>query len=220
MRGCIGGCQRRRSRAAPTRPCAALLLRAGIKGLSRDDTSWLWPGRAKGPSKDLTWVLSVAMPHRRQRSLLEKAQGMAQRDQGRWAQRARAREPPRRVLILGIWVLKSNYRAPRSKPWTTKDDRALRAAVAARGPKWVAIGAELGRPPDSCKYRHREIAGGDAMRKGAWDADEDARLQQAVEKARGSVAVVFVGGCAGRPAVDGIFESRCCFAVPASPEPL
>ena len=42
----------------------------------------------------------------------------------------------------------------------------------------------------------------------------------AVEKARGSVAGVFVGGCAGIPAVDGIFESRCCFAVPASPEPL
>ena len=67
----------------------------------------------------------------------------------------------------------------KNKRWGVEDSAALRSLVEQRGRDWVAIGAELGRLPDSCRDRWRKIDKPYAS--GKWSEAEVAALRAAVE---------------------------------------
>jgi hypothetical protein len=87
------------------------------------------------------------------------------------------------------YLLKDGMVAERKGAWTADEDGMLQEAVQLNdGKNWVAIAALVpGRIKSQCKYRwhnflkHRIVNGGAAERKGAWTADEDGMLQEAVQ---------------------------------------
>ncbi|KAH7042828.1 Homeodomain-like protein [Macrophomina phaseolina] len=78
--------------------------------------------------------------------------------------------------------------APRQRVWWTDDeDRVLRAEAELQAAQfgqlkdWNAVASKLpGRTNKDCRKRWSKLSG--AMRKGAWTAGEDARLQAAVDR--------------------------------------
>lgn len=65
---------------------------------------------------------------------------------------------------------------PRQGKWSAEDTEKLLQLHGEKGNKWKEIGAALGRHPESCRYKHRELLLGEAERKGKWSAQEEAKL--------------------------------------------
>jgi len=66
-------------------------------------------------------------------------------------------------------------------PWSTDEDSRLREAYATRPQKWTYIGGLVGRLPEDCKDRWRNLlVYGEKRGVGAWAEDEVVRLRHAV----------------------------------------
>lgn len=66
-------------------------------------------------------------------------------------------------------------------PWNADEDARLREAYAARPQKWTYIGGLVGRLPEDCKDRWRNLlVYGEKRGVGTWTEDEVTRLRQAV----------------------------------------
>ena len=60
--------------------------------------------------------------------------------------------------------------------WSAEDTAKLLQLHAERGNKWKQIGAALGRHPENCRYKHRDLLLGETERKGKWSPEEEAKL--------------------------------------------
>ena len=66
--------------------------------------------------------------------------------------------------------------------WSAEDTEKLLQLHAERGNKWKEIGAALGRHPENCRYKHRDLLLGAAERKGKWNSEEEAKLLDLVTR--------------------------------------
>lgn len=64
--------------------------------------------------------------------------------------------------------------------WSKEDCKRLMQLHAERGNKWREIGAALGRLPETCRDKHRELEMGDSHKKGTWSAVEEGKLSELV----------------------------------------
>ena len=69
-----------------------------------------------------------------------------------------------------------NMKSPGQGKWSAEDTQRLLQLHAERGNKWKEIGAALGRHPENCRYKHRDLLLGEAERKGKWNSEEEAKL--------------------------------------------
>ncbi|KAK9824387.1 hypothetical protein WJX72_009904 [[Myrmecia] bisecta] len=126
---------------------------ADAHGHSKDDLSWLYKVRGKG----------------------------SQDAYGAWKDIASAlpHRTVKSVYAHGTRVLhEGNYQGR----WDAEEDAQLRELVETGGQKWKAIGAALGRIPEGCRDRWKEIRMGEQRRSGAWSEEEVRKLRDAVEE--------------------------------------
>jgi hypothetical protein len=129
---------------------AAIAAYADEHALDPEQLEWLYHTRVGRKQRKAWLAISEALPHR----------------------------SPRQVWGHATRRLHAQH-ADKNKRWSAKDSAALRRLVEQRGRDWVAIGAELGRLPDSCRDRWRKIDKPYAT--GRWSVAEVAALRAAVE---------------------------------------
>ena len=66
--------------------------------------------------------------------------------------------------------------------WSKEEGEQLRQLVADKGPKWAEISRSLGRLPEGCRDKWRELRLGDAKQNGRWSEDETERLRSLVNE--------------------------------------
>ena len=71
---------------------------------------------------------------------------------------------------------------PSQGKWTPEQDARLLELVEEKGRQWKEIGPALGRMPEGCQDRWKEIRLKDARKSGRWSQDEVERLQEAVQE--------------------------------------
>ena len=64
--------------------------------------------------------------------------------------------------------------------WSSEEDEQLRQLMSEKGPKWADISRHLGRLPEGCRDRWRELRLGEAKVNGRWGEDETDRLRSLV----------------------------------------
>lgn len=64
--------------------------------------------------------------------------------------------------------------------WSKEEDEQLRQLVGEKGSKWAEISHSLGRLPEGCRDRWRELKLGDAKLNGRWNKDETEKLRSLV----------------------------------------
>ena len=69
--------------------------------------------------------------------------------------------------------------SPQGK-WTAEDVEKLKELHAAKGDRWVEMGASLGRLPEAVRDKFRTLKLGDARKAGAWTPEEEGKLTELV----------------------------------------
>lgn len=64
--------------------------------------------------------------------------------------------------------------------WSKEEGEQLRQLVAEKGPRWAEISRSLGRLPEGCRDKWRELKLGDAKQNGRWSEDETESLRSLV----------------------------------------
>ncbi|KAK9817342.1 hypothetical protein WJX74_005162 [Apatococcus lobatus] len=110
-----------------------------------------------------------------------KSTGMKGKQSGPWQviSKALPHRTTASVWACGTRMLHvNNYKGK----WEKDDDNALLEFVQNDGPRWTEIGNLLGRLPEGCRDRWKEIRHGAAKRSGKWDEEETAKLRDIVEE--------------------------------------
>lgn len=66
--------------------------------------------------------------------------------------------------------------------WTAEEEASLKELLAARGERWVELGALLGRLPEAVRDKCRALKLGEAKRQGGWSAEEEGKLTTLVTR--------------------------------------
>jgi len=66
--------------------------------------------------------------------------------------------------------------------WSKEEDEQLRQLVGEKGPKWKEISTSLGRFPEGCRDRWRELKLGGSRQSGRWSEEETAKLRSLVNE--------------------------------------
>jgi transposase-like protein len=135
---------------------AAVLEFAASKGFSTEDFSWLVvPGQGK-------------------------RQVEGKETMGIWKEVAKAL-PNRTIKAVAAAGLRLFHPDAHRGRWTPEEDDRLLDMVQERGNKWSEIAPVLGRTPDACRDRWKEVKLGAEKAKGPWTVEEEQRLKEAVE---------------------------------------
>lgn len=153
---------------------AAAHAYAAAKGLPTGggDWAWLFATRAKGPDRAAT--------------------------AGAWKviSSALPHRSPKAVCAAGTRLLHpGNFQGA----WSATETARLVAAVAEKGPRWTEIGGALGRLPEGCRDRWKEVRLGAGRARGRWAPDEEERLAAAVAADLRRKAAAAPGAAAAGP---------------------
>lgn len=79
-------------------------------------------------------------------------------------------------------LTRCRYLSPPQGKWTPEADEALLALVEDKGHRWAEIGAALGRLPEGCRDRWKDIRLGSDVNAGRWSPQEVQALTDAVRE--------------------------------------
>ena len=137
----------------------AIEIFAEVRGLDIKNPTWMKRagyGKSQPEVRHLWSAMNMILPHRKHRSIMEKAQSC---------------------------FLASQNIYPRKK-WSEEEDEMLCRAVDQNGLKWTMICELFDRSSRACRDRYREIVNRGSLNKGKWSDDEVARLVKAVQEVR------------------------------------
>ena len=66
--------------------------------------------------------------------------------------------------------------------WTAEEEASLKELLAARGERWVELGALLGRLPEAVRDKCKALKLGEAKGQGGWCAEEEGKLTTLVTR--------------------------------------
>lgn len=66
--------------------------------------------------------------------------------------------------------------------WSKEEDERLRQLVGEKGSKWKEISTSLGRFPEGCRDRWRELKLGGSRQSGRWSEEETTKLRSLVNE--------------------------------------
>lgn len=66
--------------------------------------------------------------------------------------------------------------------WSKEEDEQLRQLVGEKGSKWKEISTSLGRFPEGCRDRWRELKLGGSRQSGRWSEEETTKLRSLVNE--------------------------------------
>ncbi len=90
--------------------------------------------------------------------------------------------------------------------WSKEEDEQLRRLVGEKGSKWKEISTSLGRLPEGCRDRWRELKLGASKQSGRWSEEETEKLRALVNEylARKQVSFRQMLSAAARLAAENI----------------